>query len=255
MVVSKGFKSFNSQVNHPSKKRSKKWSVLRHSWWGRAPGEGIPKERPKKRIQKAHKTTPYLSFKLVAFNKTKRRLPKSPRKNTQFELPNGSFQGLQKLQFIGQSPFKEIVSFEAFLMGSSTRGRHLQTKAQKKVPNSPQNNTQFELQNAGFQQTPRNCQTNHNTTDKWSFKIGRFQGLQDLQFIGQSPFKEMVSFEAFLMGESTRGRHSQTRAQKKDPTSTQNNPQFELQNGGLQQTSKKISQQSTTQPTNWPSKC
>ena len=162
---------------------------------------------------------------MVASVKPQRSPQSKPQYNRQIDLQNVSAQGLQDLQFIGQSPFKEMVSFEAFLMERNTRGRHFQRKAQKKDSNSPQNNTQFELQNAGFQQTPRNCQTNHNTTDKWSFKIGRFQGLQHLQFTGQSPFKEMVSFEAFLMGESTRGRYSQRKAQKKVPNSPQNKTQ------------------------------
>ena len=106
-------------------------------------------------------------------------------------------------------------------MGESTRGRHSQTKAQKKDPNSLQNSPQFELQN------------------------GTFQGLQNFQFICQSPFKEMVNFEAFLMGESTRGRYSQRKTQKKDSKSTRNNPLFELQTGGFQQNQKEVTKEPT----------
>ena len=161
---------------------------------------------------------------MVASVKPQRSPQSKPQYNRQIDLQNVSAQGLQDLQFIGQSPFKEMVSFEAFLMGESTRGRHSQRKAQKKDPTSTQNNPNLSFKMVACNKRPRSLQHKAQYNRQIDLQNVNAQGLQNLQFIGQSPFKEMVSFEAFLMGESTRGRHSQRKAQKKDPTSTQNNP-------------------------------
>ena len=193
---------------------------------GRAPGEGIPKQSPERRIQINHKTTPNLSSKMVASVKPQRSPQSKPQYNRQIDLQNVSAQGLQDLQFIGQSPFKEMVSFEAFLMGESTRGRHSQRKAQKKDPTSTQNNPNLNFKMVASVKPQRSPQSKPQHNRQIGLQNGSFQGLQNPQFIGQSPFKEMVSFEAFLMGESTRERHPQTKSQKKDPNSPQNNPKW-----------------------------
>ena len=163
---------------------------------------------------------------MLAAVKPQRSPQSKPQYNRQIDLQNVSAHGLQDLQFMGQSPFKEMVSFEAFLMGESTRGRHSQRKAQKKDPTSTQNNPNLNFKMVACNKRPRILQNKAQHNRQIGLQNGSFQGLQNVQFIGQSPFKEMVSFEAFLMGESTRGRHPQTKPQKKDPNSPQNNPKW-----------------------------